>query len=224
MKLTPIYSLAALAVLTLAPATVHATTAAIPTELARLESMSEDTYDLASSGKFSEVKKNATKIHTAWKSYRGQAARDGASPQLVARMDNAVTALVAAAPRARPGETVKLARIADAVSADMDQFYALYRPTTPTAIMKLDYLGREMVLDGTAGDFAAANRHAQEAGSVWSALKPQILRAKGAKEAKAYEQSLAELQSGLGTRDGTTVVKASNAGLEDLDAMEKLFP
>lgn len=225
MKTTPARFLPALAMLALAiPAFAHASTAAIPTALDKLESISEDTYDLAYAGKFAQVTKNAATIRLIWQRYRPDATRAGASPQLVGKMDKAVADLSAAAPHARPGENVKLARLADAVTADMDQLFALYHPTTPTGIMKLDYLGRELVLDGTAGDFDAAGRHFQEMSSDWAALKPAILHANGANEARVYDQSLVDLKVHLGTRDGAAVVKAANVGLDDIDAMEKLFP
>lgn len=201
----------------------QATELPIPRALNTLESSAEDTYDLALSGAFAKVTRNADSIRATWARYRSQATRDGIPKNIVAAMDSSVVNLVREASQAKQGENLKLARVANAVSADMDQFYSAYHPNTPPGIMKLDFLGRELVLDGMAREFSLAKSHLADVSRTWTPLRQLINLAGGTKEAKVYDQELQALQLDLAKQDGPAVVKDANVSLEDLDAMEKLY-
>lgn len=193
----------------------------IPSRLSAIEGSAEDAYDKAIAGDAAAVSGAATTIDDGWTAFRSTAANDGAAPADLSAMDQAVAGLVAAA--ASPGSGPVAARAANAVSASMDELYVLYDPPTPTELLILDYLGREIVLDGLQTDLTRAGSDLDLVESTWTSLRPRVVSAGGGAEASQYDTSISTLRTDIQAQQASAIVSDANAGLELIDAMEGLF-
>lgn len=91
----------------------------------------------------------------------------------------------------------------------------------PPTIMRLDYLGRELLLDGMEKDFAAAAAHLKTTEETWKALKARVAKAGGLASSKAYERELASLKSALRARDAAALISAAKASLDAASDIQK---
>ncbi|MCA9552913.1 MAG: hypothetical protein KC933_22955, partial [Myxococcales bacterium] len=127
----------------------------VPSGLKDIESVAEDAYDKALAGDHAAVSADADSIDTAWNTFKTQAMTDGATAGLVASVDAAVSALKTVV-TSTAGD-LALARSANGVSAPMSGLFALYEDPVPPAVLELDYLGREVVLDARELRFGDAS-------------------------------------------------------------------
>ena len=102
----------------------------------------------------------------------------------------------------------------------MPGFYARYQDPVPSAVLKLDYLDRQVQLDSQGGQKAKLRATVQQLDATWQQLRPQLLKAGGSKVAKAYDQHVSALQRG-GT--ATAIQQQAVHGLDIVDQMEAVF-
>ena len=74
---------------------------------------------------------------------------------------------------------------ANAITRVIPDVYDHYRVTVPTDLGRLDYLGREILLNVEKGDWAAGRNTAAEVLRVWTRLKP-TLNAAAQKSARRF--------------------------------------
>lgn len=195
----------------------------IPAELANIEGTAEDAYDQALASNYADVGVDAAALDTDWTAFRDQAAADGAAEADLSAMDAAIAGLVTAVAEQTSLTDLELARAANAVSGPMDELFDLYNDPIPSAVLALDYGGREVSLDAMAEDLQAALTDIGTLETIWAGLKTQVLDAGGDAEAADYEASLAT-QTQLATDgDAAGLVTESNAGLEIVDLLEDVF-
>lgn len=219
----PFASTLALSVLLLSACTDGDTgdPATFPDDLRQVEEVAEDAYDKALVGDFAAVAADAQDLDTHWQAYRGRAEDDGASPAELDAMDQAIAGLAEAA--ASPVDRPTVARAANAVSSGMDELFALYDPVVPADVLALDYLGREVVLDGMQLDFAAASSDTDLIDARWNGVRAAVLDAGGASEADEYAASIATLRDAIAAMNDTMLIDDANVGLELVDAIEGVF-
>ena len=197
-------------------------TGEIPAELNSVESLAEDTYDMALANDFASVSDNAIQLDQDWAAFRDQAKADGASDSVLTQMDQAVADLLAGS-EAGFTDPVVAARVANAVSAPMPDLFDLYNPKIPSAVLALDYLGREVVLDGMEEDFTAATSDVDAIQSEWDGLRPLLVDAGGSDVATAYDDSIAALRQDITDLNSDLLIEEANVGLEIVDNMETVF-
>jgi hypothetical protein len=115
------------------------------------------------------------------------------------------------------------ARAANAISAAMPDLFALYQPAVPPVMLTLDCLGRELVLDGKEGDFAAAAGHLATLSAAWDGARAPVLAAGGTTQADQYDAALSAVAADTTASDGAKLVTDATTGLDLVDEMEKLF-
>jgi hypothetical protein len=143
----------------------------IPADLEAVEGAAEGSFDAALSSDFATARAQADVAASAWAKYKPRAEKDQAPASAIVAIDTAIGALPASL--AGSPNAVDAARAVNAVSAPMSQFYALYSPAVPVAVLDLDYLGREVLLDARASDIVVgATGHLDQIESSWNALKP----------------------------------------------------
>ena len=196
----------------------EAAAATLPAALQGVESKAEDAFDHALAADFEAVRADAAAVAQGWNAYRAQAEADGAAAADLAAMDVAVSAFQSAAADAT--DAVVLARAANAVSAPMDELFALYDPPTPPVVLALDYLGREVVLDARQADFAGAGVHIDALAAGFAGIRAALVAGGGAQQAADYDASVAALGAAVTAADGTRLEAEARAGLELVDAME----
>ena len=193
----------------------------VPAALLAVEGAAEDAYDKALLADYAAVMDAASLLDTKWSAFRGEAKQDGAAQKELDAMDAAIGGLMQAADS--PKDEASVARAANAVSAPMDELFALYDPTVPPAVLALDYLGREVVLDGMDTDFAAAGADVDDIESTWAPLEALVVDAGGTTEADDYAASIADLRDDIAAHDDQQLVIDANAGLELVDSIEQVF-
>ncbi len=192
----------------------------VPSGLLDVEGAAEDAYDKALAGDHAAVVAAAATIDASWRGVRSELATDGAAGGDLTAMDTAVRDLASAAASSTDPTTV--ARAANAISAPMDELFAIYAPTVPVDVLALDYLGREVVLDGMAAP-ASATGHIDTIQATWIRVKPALLAAGGQREATDYEATISGLRAAATGHDGAAMIAQAKVGLEIVDAIESVF-
>lgn len=194
-----------------------------PRSLDRLESRAEDAYDAALAGHTRRFDREIARARKAWAAYRPRAVKDGASDDVVAAVDTALSALAHVTPT--KGRRVTAARAANAVSAQMAPLFALYHPRVPAPVMTLDYLGRELALDARMRDLKGAGAHLSRLQTAWTALRPKVTGrgAKGRRAALAYDRDLRLMAKALTAGHAPALRTAAERSLEDVDRIERAF-
>lgn len=195
--------------------------AGVPAALLDLESRAESAYDHAIAGASTEVVIDADRIAEAWKSYRPQAVEEGLSTTTLTELDAAVAGLLASA--LGPSEPVALGRTANRISGSMDQLFELHDPVVPPDIIELDYLGREIALDGMDANVARAAADVDALTARWALVRVRVEDAGGAREATSFEESLSAIRTAVAAADGATITAQANELLDRVDGLEGVF-
>jgi hypothetical protein len=190
----------------------------VPEQLAALEAAAEEIFDVSAGGSAGQVAAQMPALTTAWQSYQ---ASGPAAPQPF--VDALGAALDELQKRAAAKNPAAVAQAANNLSAALADLYAVYRPASPADLGRLDMLERQVLLDLTARQGDAAADSLAKIGAVWARLKPVVLAHNGAAAAAQFDAGLASQQSALAAGDSAAVRKATEAGLELVDTMEKLF-
>ena len=193
---------------------------AVPDTLQTIEAAAEDIIDFAPSGDWDKISADVTDIENAWKSYRPQAGKDGASPAIQAAMTSALSELQAAVPAKDPAAIMQAS---NNTSAAVVELFALYNPKVPADIGRLDVLERQVILDVAAKDYTAAEATLARTKSVWEAVKPSVSKHNGKSVAAEFEASLPTQESALNDKDGAALTSEAQNGLEIVDQMEQLY-
>ena len=167
---------------------VTANSGAVPSSLVTIEAAAEDIIDFAPSGGSDQIDKDVTDIQTAWKAYQPQADQAGASKEIQEAMTSALAKLETASASKDASATMQGS---NDVSAAVVELFALYSPTVPAAIGRLDVLERQVILDVAAKDYSAAMKSLAKTKSTWEEVKPNVLEHDGKEVAAQFEASLA---------------------------------
>jgi hypothetical protein len=193
----------------------------VPKNLNSLESLAEDGFDMALAGDVAGVKAASSRLTQLWPSLRETVVDAGAQAADVAGMDGAIADLS----RTIDGtaDPVALARAANAVSLHMDALFDLYAPAIPSAVLTLDFLGREVLLDGMQNDFSGAAGHSIDLAATWKGLREKVVGAGGAKTADFFDGTVAALRGAVEKKDSAEVGRLAIEVLDDVDILEAVF-
>lgn len=193
----------------------------VPRQLQTIEGTAEDAYDQALAGHPDAVMTDAADLQTTWQDFRPQALKDGVAEADAKTLDEAISALKTAAATVTDGPS--LARTANAVSAPMSNIFAVYGPTVPAPVLELDYLGREVELDGMQSNLTAAAQDVDTLDSVWKALRAQVVAAGGSTAADAFDASIQSERDALAASDAASLATAAHSQLDQVDVVEQVF-
>lgn len=193
----------------------------VPSALLALESAAEDAYDHALANDLSTLSDDATLIAEQWRQVRPKVVSDGALTQDVDAMDAAVSGFQATV--GSETDPTKLARSANGISFGMDEMFALYDDAVPSDVLALDYLGRELSLDGREMDFTGAEAHVSTLEAIWNALASTVTAADGKTEADQFAAAIQTLRADIAAADATNLELDSNVALELVDDIEHVF-
>jgi hypothetical protein len=193
----------------------------LPQTLDDMESGTEDLIDLVNSGDIPGALNKAAEVQADWQVVRPEVARAGASKATIEGMDKAVGALVAPEIHDDP---LAMERAANEVTRYMPGLFALYSTGVPPGTLKLDYLGRSLLLDANEQQMDRAARDLGEMQKAWGDLRPEIAsRSGGDKVAAAYDLDLESVQAAIDASDASLLQDSAKRCLETVDLMEGLF-
>lgn len=193
----------------------------VPEELDTVEGTAEDAYDQALAGHPDLVAKDAQTLDTTWKAFRPTAIEDGVSEADAVALDQAIAGLLAATAAGTVGP--ELARAANAVSEPMSDLYTPFEPAVPAPVLRLDYLGRELELDGLESDLAGAQGHVDALDATWKALRASVVSAGGTKQAADYDASVTSERDAITASDAAALSAAAHTQLDLVDAIEQVY-
>jgi hypothetical protein len=110
-------------------------------------------------------------------------------------------------------DPLAMARAANEVTGATAQLVAFYRPGLPPDTLHLDYLQRELALDGLAGDLRSAAVHAQELEAAWLVVRAHVLEAGGRQQTAAFDASVGALKDAIAAQDLGLLVRIANRGV-----------
>lgn len=193
----------------------------VPAKAHAIEGSAEDAFDHALAGDWATLAEDASRLDADWKAYRAEAVKAGLDASSASALDDSIAQLGAVA--AAPTTKESAARAANAVSASMDEVFGLYDPHTPVAVLQLDYLGRELWLDGLDADFPRATTDLVSAKEIWATLATTVISNGGKGEAAAFDQKLSALSDAVASADGAAIAAAAQAELDQVDVIETVF-
>jgi hypothetical protein len=193
----------------------------VPLPLNQIGSTAHDAYDDALEAKQTRVEDEAETIERAWAGYRTHAAHDGAAGDTVSALDAAVSKLRASAKAT--SDPVELAHAANAVTRLAAVLYGLYHPATPAVLYELQYLGREIALDGRAGDFKGASESTTKLDATWKEVRAKLKAAGAAFTAQKYEETLSGIHEAIASADTASLVFHAKRGLDATGVMETVL-
>ncbi len=192
----------------------------IPGSLQTIEADAEDIIDFAPSGNWDKIGTDVSDISNAWKSYQPQAGKDGASQDIQGSMTSALTQLETASTAKDPAGTMQAS---NDISGAVVELFALYDPTIPADIGRLDVLERQVILDVAANDYSAAMTSLANTKSDWEKVKSSVLEHNGQEVAAEFEASLTRQESALDAKDEDALTNEAKNALEIVDALEALY-
>ena len=192
----------------------------VPNSLQTIEADAEDIIDFAPIGNWDKIGADVTGIENAWKSYQPQAGKDGASREIQAALTSALTQLETASTAKDSADTMQAS---NNISAAVVELFALYHPTIPADIGRLDVLERQIILDIAANDYSAARTSLANTKSDWEKVKSSVLEHNGQEVAAEFEASLTQQESALDAKDEVALTSEAKNALEIVDALEELY-
>jgi len=192
----------------------------VPPPLRRIEEAAEDAYDTALAQDFAAVSADAAVLDQAWQGYRAKALSDGVAASDAEALDTAIAELHGVETQTDP---VIVARAANAVSAPLDEMFAIYHPIVPGEVLALDYLGREIQLDGLESDLISAQSDVDLNSATWASLRAPVLSAGGSAEASNFDASITAERDAIATGDTQGLVTRAQEQLDLVDLIEAVF-
>ena len=142
----------------------------VPQAAMDFEAQAEGAYDTALKGDVAGVRAAASALRDLWKKLRKTLTRDGLRNAIIRDLDASVAHLWSLS--AASADRIQLARAANAVSGPMNDVFDLYRPWIPSALLSLDFLGREIVLDCRQSSDHLATIHLKQLKAEWPVFAP----------------------------------------------------
>jgi hypothetical protein len=149
-----------------------------PAALVDLEVTSEHAYDRAMAGDTAGMAAASTRLLDDWTKVREAANGHGTEDDILDETDAAVLAFADTARTST--DPLTLARAANRITGSLDELYAAFDPALRSDVMELDYLGRELALDGLASDLRHAATHVSLLDDRWMELRPLLGESKPA--------------------------------------------
>lgn len=180
----------------------------------------EDLVDYAQAANWKEVKLKIDVIDHAYNSYRSEAIHYKLSPQLLDFYSMYVEQLHTAL---KAKNTNQIAFAANQITGIGVDYASHFQHKIPTDVSRLDYLGRELLLEAKDNNSIAVNRRLSDIDETWSVLKPVIIAKHGNKQASEFESLVSKIKSLKGTLNSVGFKHTVNKYSDQIDKLEKLF-
>ena len=184
----------------------------VPPDLVGLRAAAAHAYQHALARSESAMFSDVDELEQTWRRLRERAELDRAPADALQQVDAATVALRWALTDRDNGTAV--ARAANGVSGATKGLIAFYRPSANLGAFKLEYLGRELALDGLQADLASAAQHARELEATWSAVRPDVLDAGGRRQTEAFDASVGAVRQAIAAEDPRRLTWLAERGVE----------
>ena len=192
----------------------------LPTSIYNTGEAAEDLVDYAGAANWSKIKLKIDAIDNLYNSYRAEAIKNKLSPQLLDFYSQYVEQLNKDLKLKQADQIAFAANQITGIGTDFENHFS---HKIPPAVSRLDYLGRELLLEGKANNSIAVNRRLEDIDETWSGLKPVILSHKGNKQAAVFENLVSKIKSLKNRITSAEFKEYVNKYSDQIDNLEKLF-
>jgi hypothetical protein len=182
----------------------------VPAELMNAGELGENIYDAAKTSDWKTAEERLVELNAA----AGKMADSGISSQ---RFEETLKRLGEAARGKQARETLIESNL---ITLEIAQISSNYNTPVPVAVTKLDFYGRELEIWSAANDDKRLKDTAALIRETWNAVRPEVEKAGGAKEANDFESLVANLERAKNAED---FGKSATPILDEVDNLENVF-
>jgi hypothetical protein len=197
--------------------TTQATTP--PAQLDNIESDSEDIIDDVANNDWAAAQSKISDMKTNFSELKPILVSASVSTDIIDGLSSAIDGLDSAI---RAKKSYDARALANKISKYVPDIYDYYTVTIPTDVSRLDYLGREIILNVENSDWSSASSNYETAGSLWSGLKLK-LNTTYKNDIDSFQSNMDALKSAIDKKDSTETTKQATTLLENVDTLETDF-
>lgn len=180
----------------------------------------EDLVDYAQSANWGKIKLKIDEINNLYNSYRSEVIHNKLSLQLLDFYSHYVEQLNK---DISLKQTDRIAFAANQITGIGVDFENHFNHKISPEVSRLDYLGRELLLEAKDNNSVAVNRRLGDIDETWAGLKPVIISKHGNKQAAEFERLVSKIKSLKGKLNSVEFRQTVNKYSDQIDRLEKLF-
>ena len=192
----------------------------LPKAIYKTNENAEDLFDYARAGNIQKVKLKVDELNNLYGRYRKEAEENKLTPELLdfysLYMENINEEF-------KTKDLDKIAFSANQITGIGSAFDNYFKTKVPPAIARLDYLGRELLLESQTRNRPAINRRLGDIDYTWKSLKSLVLTHNGKKQSEEFENIVAEIKSRKNMSGSNGFNKSVKKYLDQIDRLEQLF-
>lgn len=192
----------------------------LPKAIYKTNEAAEDLYDYAGAGNLSKVKLKINELNNLYGQYRKDAEENRLTPQL---LDFYSLYIYRLNEELKSKDFDKIAFSANQITGIGSAFDNHFKTKIPGEISRLDYLGRELLLESKTKNIKAINRRLSDIDYIWKSIKSLVLNMHGKKQSVIFEKIVAEIKVNKTEPGSGMLTGAIDKYLEQIDNLEKLF-
>lgn len=190
-----------------------------PTQLDTIESDSEDIIDDVAKNDWASAQSKVTDMKTNFSDLKPILISASVPTDIIDKLSSAIDGLDTAVSAKKSYDS----RVqANQISKYVPDFYDYYTDTIPTDVSRLDYLGREIILNVENSDWTSASSNYETASGLWSNLKSELnLTYKN--DIDSFQSNMDAIKSAIDKKNSAETTNQANALLENVDTLETDF-
>lgn len=190
-----------------------------PKELDNIESGAEDIIDDLTKADWTAAQAKVTDIKTNFSALEAKLVNASVSTDIISGINSAVMGL----DNAVTSKNSYVAKIqANQISKYVPDIMDYYKTTIPTDVSRLDYLGREIILNVENSDWTLASSNFNKADSLWNSLKLS-LKTSYKNDINTFQSNINSLKTAIDNKDSAKTTARANTLLDNVDVLEKDF-
>nr|WP_315019607.1 LysM domain-containing protein [uncultured Aminipila sp.] len=191
----------------------------IPTQLDTIESNAEDIIDDIYAADWEKAKDKVNSIMTNMDELTPLLQEALVPPELISGMNLAIKNLEQNVKQKKAYPAIAQANRITMYIPDMLDYFKII---IPTDVGRLDYLGRQIIINVEGNDWSEASNNYLIAKKIWERLKPQ-LDTKYSKDIDDFDQAMKTLGESINNRNYQNTIDNANILLDKVDVLETDF-
>ena len=191
----------------------------VPKQLDAVESNAEDIMDDIYAKDWQKAKSKVDVIKTNMNELIPLLQQAQVPSRLISDMQNAISNLEQSVKLEKSLQAVARANLITQYIPDILDYFKVIIPTN---VSRLDYLGRQIIINVEGNDWTEANNNYMLAKKVWERLKPE-LDAKYSKDSASFDQILNDIQDSIKGKNYQSTINNANKMLDQVDVLETDF-
>jgi hypothetical protein len=191
----------------------------IPAQLDNIESAAEDIIDNIANSDWTGAQDKLAVIKTNFGELKTVLVSAAVSTDIINGLETAINGLETAAGAQKSYD----ARVqANQISRYVPDIMDYYTVAIPTDVGRLDYLGREIILNVENADWPSAGSNFDTANNLWNSLKSKLGN-NYKNDIDIFQSNMDDLKAAIDKLDISATTDQANALLENVDVLENDF-